>query len=65
MDQLQLGLPGREYFIRNLSDGTLTAYYNYMVSAAILYGADKDDAKKEMSDVLEFETHLAFVIFVY
>ncbi|XP_065200179.1 neprilysin-1 isoform X2 [Planococcus citri] len=61
MDQLQLGLPGRDYFLKNTSDGTLTAYYNYMVTVATLYGADQQDAVKEMKDVLDFEIRLASI----
>lgn len=62
MDQLQLGLPGRDYFFKSTSDGTLTAYYDYMTSVATLFGADKNHAVKEMRDVLDFEIRLASVI---
>lgn len=65
MDQLQLGLPGRDYFLKNTSDGTLTAYYDYMVAIAALFGADKKEAVREMRDVLDFEIRLASVIIVH
>lgn len=61
MDQLTLGLPGRDYFL-NTTDATLTAYHEFMTSIAILYGAKKEHAANEMRKVLDFETRLATVI---
>lgn len=39
----------------------MQAYYDYMVDVAIIFGADKDRAKEEFLDVMEFETSLANV----
>lgn len=39
----------------------MQAYYDYMVDIAIMFGADKERAKEELLDVLEFETSLANV----
>lgn len=61
MDQLQLGLPGRDYYLNN-SDATLTAYHEFMTAVAVLSGAEKLYASKEMRKVLDFEILLASVI---
>ncbi len=63
MDQLQLGLPGRDYFL-NGSDSTLRAYHEYMTAVAILFGGDKESAADEMARVLDFEIRLASVIII-
>lgn len=36
-------------------------YYKFMVDVAVIYGAKRSDAEREMRDVLEFETKLANV----
>jgi len=58
IDQASLGM-SREYLINGLEDDDVTSYYNYMVSVAVLLGADRDTAAKELKESLEFEISLA------
>lgn len=58
---MQLGLPGRDYFLKQSSNRDLKAYLRYMTDVAVLLGADKRYATEEMKKVLLFETQLANV----
>lgn len=60
LDEPGLGL-NREYIIHGLENESVKAYYDYMVDTAKMLGADEDRAKKEMSEVVKFETALAKV----
>lgn len=60
MDQAHLGLR-REYLIKGLEDKITKAYYEYMVDIAVLFGADKNAATKELLESLQFEISLANV----
>lgn len=51
----------REYLIKGLENPIVTAYHSYQVDMAVLYGADRKRAEKEMRDVLDFEFALANV----
>lgn len=61
LDQAQLGLR-REYLVKGLEDRIVKAYYEYMVDIAVLFGAKREAAQKELKDSLEFEIKLANVI---
>ncbi|XP_054267069.1 neprilysin-2-like [Macrosteles quadrilineatus] len=58
VDQANLGL-FRDYLIRGEEDPAVKDYYNYMVDMAVLYGADRETAKKQLRDCLLFEIELA------
>uniref|UniRef100_A0A7G3AIY0 Putative m13 family peptidase n=1 Tax=Lutzomyia longipalpis TaxID=7200 RepID=A0A7G3AIY0_LUTLO len=58
LDQSALGL-SREYLIKGLEDKIVQAYYSYMVDLAVIYGADRPRAEKELNDSLAFEIKLA------
>ncbi|KAH9413417.1 Membrane metallo-endopeptidase-like 1 [Dermatophagoides pteronyssinus] len=58
-DQTSLGLPSREYFLKENPNKEKDAYLELMIDIAELLGADRDYATVEMSKVLEFETQLA------
>lgn len=60
IDQSALGL-SREYLTKGLSDKIVKAYYAYMVDMAVIYGADKSRAERELLDSLNFEIALANV----
>lgn len=62
MDQASLGLR-REFLTKGLDDKLVRAYYEYMVDIAVLFGADKSRATKELRESLEFEMKLANVSF--
>lgn len=60
IDQAALGL-SREYLIKGLDNPIVTAYHSYQIDMAVLYGADRKRAEKEMKEVLEFEFAIANV----
>ncbi|XP_041378589.1 endothelin-converting enzyme homolog isoform X2 [Gigantopelta aegis] len=61
-DQSGLGLPERDYYLNKsiTDDKVLSAYLEYMTTISVLLGApDKEIAREEMTQVIEFETLLA------
>ncbi|XP_050295817.1 neprilysin-2 isoform X1 [Anthonomus grandis grandis] len=58
LDQASLGLR-REFLIKGMDDKLVKAYYEYMVDIAVLFGANRDRATKELKESLEFEMKLA------
>lgn len=60
MDQVQLGLPSRDYYL-NSTDSILKAYHEFMTTVATMYGAEEKFAGEEMRKVLDFEILLARV----
>lgn len=60
MDQPQLGI-GRSYLIQGADEPVVHGYYEYMVEAAVLFGAERNQAELEMRAVLDFEIALAVV----
>lgn len=58
LDQTSLGM-SREYLIKGFEDKDVQAYYQYMIDAAVLLGADEARAKKELKESLMFEIALA------
>merc|ERR1719509_368082 len=58
IDQASLGM-SREYLVNGLDDEDVTSYFNYMVSVAVLLGADRPTAEKELKESLMFEIELA------
>ncbi|KAH8304740.1 hypothetical protein KR044_004215, partial [Drosophila immigrans] len=58
LDQASLGIT-LEYMRKGFTDTVVSAYYVYMVDVAVLFGAQKDEAKQQMLQSLEFEMALA------
>ncbi|KAK0074956.1 hypothetical protein PV325_007594 [Microctonus aethiopoides] len=58
LDQPSLGL-SREFLVEGMNDKIVKAYYKYMIDIAVILGAPKEVAKKEMTESLEFEKALA------
>ena len=56
-------MPSREYYLKDDDTQYKDAYLKYMTNIAILLGADKDRATRDMAEVLEFEVKLAEVSF--
>jgi neprilysin len=54
----------REFLIKGTEEKLVKAYYNYQVDMAVLYGAEKGEAEKEIKEVLAFEIALANVNFI-
>ncbi|CAD7093917.1 unnamed protein product [Hermetia illucens] len=62
IDQGGLTLPTRDnYLNRTVHEKVLNAYLDYMTKVAVLLGANETDARRQMSDVIEFETKIAEV----
>lgn len=55
----------RDYLVKGMQDEEVKNYYNAMVDNAILFGANRKQAKKEMKEALEFEMKLADVSLVF
>jgi hypothetical protein len=60
LDQASLGL-SREYLTKGFSEKLVDAYYKYVVDIAVILGANRDRATKEIADSIEFEMKLANV----
>ena len=61
LDQASLGMPGRDYFLRGRDDKTLSTYQDLAINVAIALGASPETAKREMTDMIDFEIKLANV----
>lgn len=62
IDQALTGL-SREYLINGMNNTIVQAYFSYMVDMAVLFGANRNNAEKEMRESLDFEIALANVSF--
>ncbi|KAG1670335.1 Neprilysin-2 [Nymphon striatum] len=51
LDQTDLGLPDRSYYIRGMNDSIVQAYFKMMVESVVLLGGDKQRATTEMMDI--------------
>lgn len=60
IDQASLGL-SREYLHKGFEDKLVKEYYAYQVDIAVIFGADRALAEKDMMDVLNFEINMANV----
>lgn len=60
LDQPEFGLR-MEFLVRGIEDTNVKAYYDFMVDAAVIFGANKSDAERELLDSLKFEIELAKV----
>lgn len=54
-------MPGRDYYLKGRNDSTLMAYQNFAVEVAIMLNADPARARKEMTEIVDFEVLLANV----
>lgn len=61
LDQLELALPGRDYYLKLSSENEIRAYHKYMTEVAQLLGAKPDTASEELYKVLQLERRLANV----
>lgn len=61
LDQMQLALPSRDYYLKTSSEGDMEAYHKYMTNIAVLLGANKTSASEELKHVVELERKLANV----
>ncbi|XP_001602853.1 neprilysin-1 [Nasonia vitripennis] len=59
LDQMQLALPSRDYYLKRSSEVQLAAYHRYMTNVAVLLGADPKNASEEFEKVIALEIELA------
>ncbi|XP_052213119.1 neprilysin-1-like isoform X1 [Dreissena polymorpha] len=59
LDQAELGMSSRDYYMSGRDDPHIVAYEQFAVDTAILFGANASRAKAEMADVIDFEIRLA------
>jgi hypothetical protein len=64
-DQSDLLLPSAEYYLLGLGHPIMQTYYNLLVNVATLLGAERNRAKREMKELIEFEIELAAVSLVF
>ncbi|PSN53889.1 Membrane metallo-endopeptidase-like 1 [Blattella germanica] len=58
IDQASLGI-SREYLSKGFGEKIVDAYYSYLVDIAVILGADRARAEKEIKESVEFEMKLA------
>jgi neprilysin len=49
------------FLLKGLDNPVVSAYHKFQVDMAVLYGADKERAEKEMKEAFDFEVALANV----
>ncbi|XP_012139304.2 neprilysin-1 [Megachile rotundata] len=59
LDQMQLALPSRDYYLKKNSESELKAYHRYMTNVAVLLGANPQTAAVEFERVIVLEKQLA------
>ncbi|XP_033212286.1 neprilysin-2-like [Belonocnema kinseyi] len=64
IDQTYLAI-GCEYFIKGFTDKKVQAYYDLMVEVAVIFGAKRTRAEKELKESLEFEMKLGVISGTY
>lgn len=60
LDQPEFGLR-MEFLKEGIEDTNVKAYYDFMVDAAVIFGANKSVAELELLESLKFEIDLAKV----
>ena len=61
LDQAELGMPSREYYMKGHEDVGVQVYEQFAINVAILFGANESNAEKEIRDMIDFEIKLANV----
>ncbi|XP_043270753.1 neprilysin-1-like [Venturia canescens] len=59
LDQMQLALPSRDYYLKKTSEAELRAYHRYMTNVSVLLGANPQTASEEFDRVINLEKQLA------
>uniref|UniRef100_A0A1A8RA74 Endothelin-converting enzyme 1 n=3 Tax=Nothobranchius TaxID=28779 RepID=A0A1A8RA74_9TELE len=60
VDQSNLGLPSRDYYLnKTANDKYLTAYLNFLVELGVLLGHSEEMSRTLMTQIVDFETTLA------
>uniref|UniRef100_A0A1A7W7T2 Endothelin-converting enzyme 1 n=1 Tax=Iconisemion striatum TaxID=60296 RepID=A0A1A7W7T2_9TELE len=60
VDQSNLGLPSRDYYLnKTANEKYLTAYLNFLVELGVLLGHSEETSRTLMTQIVDFETALA------
>ncbi|XP_046572209.1 endothelin-converting enzyme 2-like isoform X2 [Haliotis rubra] len=59
IDQAQLGMPSRDYYLKPRNDEHVMVYQNLATDVAVLFGADRTEAEQQMKDMVDFEITIA------
>ncbi|XP_055373792.1 neprilysin-3 isoform X2 [Condylostylus longicornis] len=60
IDQGGLNLPTRDHYLNKTGhEKVLKAYLDYMTKVAVLLGANENEAKRQMQEIIDFETEIA------
>ncbi|XP_048241365.1 endothelin-converting enzyme homolog isoform X1 [Haliotis rufescens] len=59
IDQAQLGMPSRDYYLKPRGDNHIMVYQNLATEVAVLFGADRTQAEQQMKDMVDFEITIA------
>lgn len=60
IDQTNLELP-RDFLVKGLDEKYVKSYFKFMVDNAVIFGANREEAEKELMESLELEFKLANV----
>lgn len=60
LDQASLGMPDRSYLLRGLNDSAVAGYYKLMVESAVMLGANRERAEKEMIEGDHHHTYISY-----
>ena len=61
LDQAELGMPSRDYYMKGYNDSDVKIYEKFAINIAMLFGANETTAQKEIKDMVDFEIRLANV----
>ena len=61
MNQPLLGMPNRDYYVKERNDTTLMAYQKMIKDIAVALGADDVTAEQDAKDMVDLEVDLANV----
>ncbi|XP_022344016.2 neprilysin-like [Crassostrea virginica] len=59
LDQPELGMPSRDYYLRGVEDENVQIYEKFAIDVAMMFGADEAQARKDMREMVELEIELA------
>lgn len=65
LDQFNLGLPHRRYYLEPDFRKEFNAYKTFIKDIAMYLGADSQTAEQDVDDIMEFETYMANVSFTF
>ena len=54
-----------EFLAKGIQDTNVKAYYDFMVDVAVMFGANRSAAERELLDSLNFEIELAKVFYFF